>query len=129
MKLPNWSIWFSNALDFYNNGRLKESRKLLVEIQKSSPDHLPTLDLLSVIDFKLRNYKEAKKWTKWLLKGAKTDPDLLNRYAMILMKEGSIGEAGEVISLLEKFSKIHEILPPKFRGQNDGNNEEILFAG
>ncbi len=96
MKTRGWASWYNTALELYNKGHLKESRKLLIEVQKSSPRYLPALNLLSILDFQLKNYPESKKWTQILIRGSK-NPEYLNRYAMILLKEGEVDEAGEVI--------------------------------
>ena len=53
--------------------------------------------LITNINFEfIENYSESKKWTQNLIRGT-NNPEYLNRYAMILLKEGEIGEAGEVI--------------------------------
>ena len=48
---------FHQAINFFENGNLNESKKLCLEILKDEPKNFDILHLLGIISFKLEDYK------------------------------------------------------------------------
>ena len=50
---------FDQAINFFENGNLNESKKLCLEILKDEPKNFDILHLLGIISFKLEDYKKS----------------------------------------------------------------------
>ena len=50
---------FDQAINFFENGNLNESKKLCLEILNVEPKNFDILHLLGIISFKLEDYKNS----------------------------------------------------------------------
>jgi tetratricopeptide (TPR) repeat protein len=96
---------FQLAVEYYQEGKLKEAENILVGIVNLDPDNAAALHLLGVIHYNLKNYKSAEKYIE---KSLYLNPDEAFAYfnlANIFRDEQKLDEA------IDNYQKALQINP------------------
>ena len=89
---------FDQAINFFENGSLNESKKLCLEILKDEPKNFDILHLLGIISFKLEDYKiSADLIAKAIIINPK-NAEVFNNQSLVLKKLNKFEEAIESLN-------------------------------
>ena len=73
---------FDQAINFFENGNLNESKKLCLEIIKDEPKNFDILHLLGIIAFQTKSYESSVNFIKKAIKGNPHNPELYKNIAI-----------------------------------------------
>jgi len=77
---------FDQAINFFENGNLNESKKLCLEILKDEPKNFDILHLLGIISFQLKNYKKSSELISEAIKINPKDAEAYNNMGIVSKK-------------------------------------------
>ena len=89
---------FDQAVNFFENGNLNESKKLCLEILKDEPKNFDILHLLGIISFKLEDYKMS---TDLIAKAVTINPknaEAYNNQSIVFKKINKLEDAIEIVN-------------------------------
>ena len=75
---------FDQAINFFENGNLNESKKLCLEILKDEPKNFDILHLTGIISFQLKNYKKSSELISEAIKINPKDAEAYNNMGIVL---------------------------------------------
>ena len=75
---------FDQAINFFENGNLNESKKLCLEILKDEPKNFDILHLSGIISFQLKNYKKSYTLIAEAIKINPKDAEAYNNMGIVL---------------------------------------------
>jgi|TARA_B100002003_G_scaffold9486_1_gene8231 predicted O-linked N-acetylglucosamine transferase (SPINDLY family) len=75
---------FDQAINFFENGNLNESKKLCLEILKDEPKNFDILHLLGIISFQLKDYKKSSELISEAIKINPKDAETYNNMGIAL---------------------------------------------
>ena len=86
---------FNQAINFFENGNLNESKKLCLEILEDEPKNFDILHLLGIISFQLKDYKKSSELISQAIKVNPNDAETYNNQAFVLKKINRLEDAVE----------------------------------
>ena len=81
------------AINFFENGNLNESKKLCLEILKDEPKNFDILHLLGIISFKLEDYEKSADFIAKAITINPKDAEVYNNQAFVLKKINKLEDA------------------------------------
>ena len=97
---------FNQAVNFFENGNLNESKKLCLEILKDEPKNFDILHLLGIISFKLEDYKKSANFIAKAITINPNDAEAYNNQAIVLKKIYKPEDAIKSLNQAIKFSTV-----------------------
>ena len=89
---------FDQAINFFENGNLNESKKLCLEILKDEPKSFDVLHLLGVISFKLKDYTNSIDLIAQAITVNPKSVEAYNNQSIVLKKINKLEEAVESLN-------------------------------
>jgi predicted O-linked N-acetylglucosamine transferase (SPINDLY family) len=89
---------FAQAINFFDNGNLNESKKLCLKILKEEPKNFDILHLLGIISFKLEDYKNSADLIAKAVTINPKDAEAYNNQALVLKKINKLEDAIESLN-------------------------------
>ena len=89
---------FNQAVNFFENGNLNESKKLCLEILKDEPKNFDILHLSGIISFQLKNYKKSYELIAEAIKINPNNAEAYNNHSLVLKKLNKLEEAIESLN-------------------------------
>ena len=89
---------FAQAINFFDNGNLNESKKLCLKILKDEPKNFDILHLLGIISFKLEDYKNSADLIAKAVTINPKDAEAYNNQALVLKKINKFEDAIESLN-------------------------------
>jgi predicted O-linked N-acetylglucosamine transferase (SPINDLY family) len=89
---------FAQAINFFDNGNLNESKKLCLKILKEEPENFDILHLLGIISFKLEDYKNSADLIAKAVTINPKDAEAYNNQALVLKKINKLEDAIESLN-------------------------------
>ena len=89
---------FNQAINFFENGNLNESKKLCLEILIDEPKNFDILHLLGIISFKLKDYKNSADLIAKAITINPKNAEAYNNHSLVLKKLNKLEEAIESLN-------------------------------
>jgi len=89
---------FDQAINFFENGNLNQSKKLCLEILKDEPKNFDILHLLGIISFTLEDYKKSADLIAKAITINPKDAEAYNNQAFVLKKINRLEDAVESLN-------------------------------
>ena len=115
---------YDQAINFFENGNLNESKKLCLEILKDEPKNFDILHLYGIISFQLKNYKKSSELISEAIKINPKDGEAYNNMGIVLKELNQFDIAhNNFCNAIKLMAGVKGLEPSTYRVTGDRSNQ------